>query len=299
MIHGTLAVSVPVVVDELHAADAPFDHASRQQAHSAKACRRFFLYAVKFLRRGSLSSDIHQLGSRGLHLERQLIVRDASFEPAVAGSSFRVTAIPVGQLIEHGPLLSRLQIGGLSKIFDRRAFRPNDGSLIQCGQVARLIHPVSAAKDAVAHRHVRGQVFTLAAQAVGHPRADARMPDQRRTGAKEIDRRAVNERVVMARLDDRQVISPLGKFREEAGDFQTRLTVIVKLERGTHQLAVGGAHELQLETVGAKAGRERLTIKALQLRLVIERIDLRWPAGHVEHDDALGLCREVGLACSK
>src|SRR5207247_2635932 len=77
-----------------------------------------------------------------------------------------------------GPLLRRRHLGGGDEVVEGGALRPQRGALVDAGQEAGapvLRVPLGdATAERVVHDDERRQVLALGAQAVGHPRAQAR-----------------------------------------------------------------------------------------------------------------------------
>ncbi len=137
-----------------------------------------------------------------------------------------------------------------------------------------------------------GQVFGLAAQAVGDPRAHARPAGDGRPGVHEGVRRVVVDRLGHHGPDDADLVGDAPDVREELADLLARLAEL--LERVLRREAL---ERLPLELRDRHPRRERaghrLAVHLGELRLVVERLQVRRPAGHAEEDDPFRLRREV------
>ena len=92
---------------------------------------------------------------------------------------------------------------------------------------------------------------------------------------------------------DAQTVDPSREMGKQLAHFETALPVLVELPRGGEQVARGGELELRL---GEGHG---LAVHGGELRLGVERINVRHAAVHEQKDDALRLRREVRRARRK
>src|SRR5438552_135235 len=99
--------------------------------------------------------------------------------------------VPLVQLIQERALNRRAEWG--REILDGSAFRPDERPLINRRQKAGTEPRAADAQAAVGHDDVPGQVLALGAQAIKHPRADARMSQEDGAALQQAQRRAVNE----------------------------------------------------------------------------------------------------------
>ena len=141
------------------------------------------------------------------------------------------------------------------------------------------------------------QVGVVAAQPVMHPRAHARAAGDLRSGLEERDRRIVVDRLGEHRADDAQVVDDLGGVRQQVGDPGAAAAVLrePELRPGERQRRLVARHAGEPLALAHRIG-QLLAVARLEQRLVIERLELRRPAGHEQVDDALGLGRHVELA---
>src|SRR5688572_7927079 len=105
-------------------------------------------------------------------------------------------------------------------------------------------------------------------------------------------RRIVIDLFRVQRLHDADVVRDFAGVRKQRRNFQTRLTAFLKLAERPARLEF---HVLQLRELVALSERlgKRLAVDAFQLRLEIKRLEMRWPAGHAEMNDALRANRKM------
>ena len=144
------------------------------------------------------------------------------------------------------------------------------------------------------HGDEAGEVLTLASQPVDDPGPECRVTQAHGTAEEQIDGGPVNEGIVIAGADDRQVIGASAKVLEEIRDLDARLPVSREPPRGGHQLRFMGLDELETQILGPEAGRQELPVEAVQFRLGIEGVDMRGSPLHEHEDDVPGLPREMG-----
>ncbi len=103
----------------------------------------------------------------------------------------------------------------------------------------------------------------------------------------------VDEGVVIAGANHRQVVGVLAHPAEQVGDLQARLPIFPEGPPGPQQLHVLDLDELQVQVLGDEAGRDGLAVKPAEQGLGIEAVHLTGAALHIQTDDTLGLGREV------
>src|SRR5436190_255043 len=82
---------------------------------------------------------------------------------------------------------------------------------------------------------------------------------------------------------------------QQIADPRSALALLIELTAGAEQLhAVGGVHEGETLALDVTL-RDRLAVQLDELRLIIEQLQLRWPARHEEIDDVLSARCEQGL----
>ena len=132
-------------------------------------------------------------------------------------------------------------------------------------------------------RDEAGQVVALGPEAVERPRPE-RGPDELR--AARVQHQVgfrVGREVGLHAADDAQLVGVRGDLGEQLGDPEPALAALLELPGRAHQLRAGDA---------ARPGR-RLAVGRGELRLVVERIDVRRCPVHAEEDHSIGSGREM------
>ena len=165
---------------------------------------------------------------------------DSSVSP---GFCRRVLLVQLVQQPQPSPLLLRRAVHRRLQIDDRLAGVAERRALIGRRHVA--VAPVRRAVDrpaaVIGEDDEPGQVLVLAAEAVGDPAADARMPGEDAAGVHLEQRRAVRRAQRVHRADQRDVVGVLGHVREQLRHVHAALAVLLELPRRGHQPA-GRAH---------------------------------------------------------
>ena len=141
----------------------------------------------------------------------------------------------------------------------------------------------------------RRQVLVHRPQAVAHPRADARPGERHRAGVDAERGLEVVGVVVAHRADQAQVVGTLGDVREQLADPQAGLAALLELPLRPLEVLLRRPG-CSGRTPRASCCRHlvRLVVVGDQLRLVVERIDVRHAAAHVQEDDPLRPRRKCG-----
>ena len=142
--------------------------------------------------------------------------------------------------------------------------------------VLRFLNRIAAG----AHHHKSGHVLVVAAQAVGHPRAEAGTHLARLAAIHEQQRRLVIGHVGLHRANDTDVINAGGRLFEELADLDAALSVFFELEGGPPR-GTGLA-------LGVVVDGDLLAMPAIERGLGIEGVDVRGPSIGEDVDDALG-----------
>src|SRR6185437_9294364 len=82
-----------------------------------------------------------------------------------------------------------------------------------------------------------------------------------------------------------------GQVREEVADPLAALPVLLELP-----LRPDDPPRVLVAAAAERLHGDRLAVQAVQLRLVVEGVDVAGAAVHEQEDDALGLCLEMRLA---
>src|SRR5262249_1065617 len=134
--------------------------------------------------------------------------------------------------------------------------------------------------------HEAGQIPRFTAEAVGRPRAEARPALPGESGEEQQLGWGMVELVGCHRANDREFIGNLVKRLDGIRHPGAGLPVAAELLPRAEQLwhAGGESEALPLEELI----RARLTVAIDEFRFVIEQIEVRRRAGHVQIDNALG-----------
>ena len=144
--------------------------------------------------------------------------------------------------------------------------------------------------SATGENHEPGQVFVFGAESIGGPRTERCSAEQIGSGMQEKLCRGVIKLFRLHRLHDGDVVDD---FRQKLPDFAqlcTRFAVFRKIEGSPQHVGnpLDEGESLSFE-VFFRAG---LAVVLLQSRLVVEEIELRGTAGHVQINNVLGFCGE-------
>src|SRR5579883_71437 len=85
-------------------------------------------------------------------------------------------------------------------------------------------------------------------------------------------------------MQKRDVIDARCQVRKEIADELTALAIAFEFPLGTNYTTL-----IFVAAASKRLNRDRLAVQIVQLRLVIERIDVAWSAVHEQKDHALGL----------
>ena len=219
---------------------------------------RIFLRKIERFRRG------------GLQAEREFVTGDARRQFGIARRGVRMLRVQRVDEIDLAPLHVAARPGGRFQIQNGLARGAQDGALIHGRHVAA--RPIRRAGRRAAariqHHDIAGQVLVERAEAVAHPGADGGMALQDAPAVHLQHRAAVRERIAVERFDDRQLVHVLRDVRKRVGTPQAGLAVL--LERPP----AGLQRRLRLG-VAAEFVVDRLPVALLQLRFVVEQIQLR------------------------
>ena len=200
------------------------------------------------------------------------------------------------------PCISRETPGGLLQIEHRIALaaqvhalepaRQKPGRPLARGD--RLVLPALAERS---EHHEAGQILGLAAEAVGDPRAHARPAGDLRAGVHEHVRRIVIDRVgVIERM--MQMSSSTEPMCGNSSQISApHLPNFLKLHCGPKHFSCCPCSCASCWPLVNDFGH-RLAVQLGELRLVIERLQVRRAAGHGQPDDALRLRWEMRLVRS-
>ena len=224
-----------------------------------------------------------------LHGEGQLVTGDAGRQIAVVGALGEVGGVVVVERVEQAALGVLAHAFGPVEVEDRVAGRAQHRALEAGRHVAA--RPVLGAADRPAgrieHDHEAGQVLVDAAEAVVHPRAETRVAGEDFARVHLQHGRAVNGRIGRHRVKKGDVVHAGRQVGEEVADPLAALAVLLELPLRPDDAAL-----VLLAAAAEGLDGDGLAVEVVELRLVVEGVDVRRAAVHEEEDDALGLGRQ-------
>ena len=258
-----------VDLDEAHAA---LDEPTGDEALLREVAAGGIVEAVEVVRLPRLAREVERLGRGHLHAVRQLEALDAGLQGRIVAGRRPMAAVESGGERELGTLLGVGERRVAGEIRDRCAGGVDARALEDSRQEAR--RPVrgvalgQAAPLRVVHDDESGQVAVLAAEAVGHPGARARVAHPRDAGVDLEERRTVRGVRSVQALHEAELIHDLRHVGEEFTHPGTALPVLAERPRAPQQVAGLGELHTRLGL------RKWLAMVALQQRLVVEGVDL-------------------------
>ena len=290
-----ITVMIPVAMVQLNESHAPLRQPPREEAirrkRSIAGLRTVHLQDVlRFV------AHVEQSRNARLHPERHLVLRDA-------GLNFRIVQRSILERVQCVDRLNRVELHVAAhttrvrdvehRIADRveahalKFARQDSSRPLTCGNRLHL--------TAVALRHEddeSGEVVGLGAQPVQDPRAHARTARDDGSAVHERVRRVVVDLLGPHRPHDARFVDDAADVREQVADQLPRLSELLEAVRRPE---AGQLLSLELGNLlsSGERLRHRLAAHVGELRLVVERLEVRRPAGLIQKDDALRLRRKV------
>ncbi len=193
--------------------------------------------------------------------------------------------------VEERALALERHVVWRGEVEDRRPLRSQERPLIGRRHVAT--RPILGAGDrpagGVEHDDEAGEILVDAPEPVVDPRAEAGGARLDLAGVHLEHRRAMNRRVGRHRMEEGDIVDMLRELRKECRDLLPTLPVGRELPLRPHDpsLTLLAAASLRLHL-------DRLAVEIVELRLVVEGVDMAGAAVHEEEDHALRLGGEVG-----
>ena len=292
-----VGVGVPVVVVvrpagvDLDEPDAALDEPAGEQALAAEVRRaglRRAFDAVHFEGFLRLLGEIDGLGGVLLHLVREFVAGDAGHEFGVVRAALQVRLVLLLEPVEDVALLVPGHARRQGEVVDRRLVGADDDPLVRGRHEARgpVLRPRDRPAGLVEHDHEARHVLVDRAEAVGHPRAETRVPGQHAAGVHHEHRRAVDGAFGVHGVDEADVIDAGADVGEEVRDVLAALAVLLELP-----LRADDAALVLVPAPAEGLDGNRLAVEGVQGRLVVEGLDLAGAAVHEQEDDGLGLGR--------
>ena len=281
------AVVIPGPVVELHEAHAALEQSPREQAVGGVGAIRA-LGPVELEHVLRLVREVYELGHRGLHAEGQLVLGDARAQDRID-----VSREPVE--LAHGvhdlALRGAVDTLGVVEVMHRRALRLEVHALVPARQEAGAPLPRRdrlrlTAASAGGQHHIAGQVVRHPPQAVGQPRAHARSAGQAGARVHQGVGWVVVDLLTVEGVDDADLVRDAPEVRELLADELAGLPEAPEVVLGTEADQPLPLQLRDLLTLGVRLGH-RLTVHLAQLRLPVERLEVRGSARHAQVHDAL------------
>ena len=267
-------------------AHALLDEFPREQTAAAVVVGRSCAHPVESQRLLRFARKIEHVGRLGLHAKREIVGIHAR-------GKFLVEWIGRGAVEPLDEIERAAALGGRDT---RRQTEVEHGlgagaehrRLINRGQEPLRIHRLAGGQRAVriGHDNVGRQRVGFRAESIGDPRAHARRTGHDSAAEELILRGGVDDRVALARADDREVVHAGRDMRKEVGNLDAALTVSLERAFGAEGLR-GRRDGLVCHVAGRLRGR--LAPELVEQRFRIKRLHLARAAGHEQKDHRLRL----------
>jgi len=242
------------------------------------------------VRRLAFAFDVHQFGHAGLHPVGHLVLTDP-------GGDFRIADIgqfhPVEFLhrVDHRTTKVRRHAFGIGQKQHRVALAAELHTLVDRGQKAATPTTVAGTENLAGDQHDEaGQVVVRAADAIVDPRTDAGSAEQVEAGERLELRRRVVELVGVQRVDQAEFVGDTLQVGQQVGQAQSGLAAMREREvGGVGRAEEGGAFADEGELLALEhLLRTKFLVAAAQFGFLVEQIQMRGRADHVDVDHALG-----------
>ena len=158
--------------------------------------------------------------------------------------------VELGEVIDEAAAIGTVEPFGILDVQDRIADGAKLNALIAGGEKARS--PETVVKGLIGgvagtlrhHDHERRQVFVVAAESVGEPRADRGPSGELKAGLEESDRRIVVDRFRVHALDKCKLIGALRQMRQQVTQPRPALPMLFEIVHGGRdgEAGLGGSH---------------------------------------------------------
>jgi hypothetical protein len=288
------AVMIPIAMAKLNEANAPLSESAREQA---------VVGITRFARRGPVEvedffrflREIGQFRHAGLHAECEFVVFNLRGDRWVAQFA-QCQAIEVVRGVEQLPARSAADAGGIGNEKDRiTCVAKLHTAILRRQKATSPVSRLERLPATAARQHDEGRQITIVtAEPIGEPRAHGRTSRLLVPRGEKGDRGIVIDRIGVHRAHEGAVIDDLRQVRQQLGDVHARLPVLLKLEGRTDakKILLPAGHRGNALPL-AHAVRQVLSGHFGELRLRIEKIEMRWRTGHEEVNDPFRLGSEV------
>ena len=292
---------VPVVVVNLHEADALFDELAGHECGVGEGAGLLHVRAVHVERLRGFLVQVDEVRHARLHPVSHLVLLNAGVRFGVADLRER-HLVELFQAIERFPANVRRHARRVVDEQNRVALGAERHARMFARQEARLPQPRGNRLHLLLvrwhryHHHERRHVLVQGAEAVAHPRAEARLARHLVAGLHERDRGFVIDRFGVHRTDDAHVVDHLRFPGEHLGKPRAALAVLGEFEdrRRDREARLPRCHRRQALAVADRFGQV-FVVPVLHLRLGVEEVHLCGAADHVQIDDVLALRGKVRL----
>ena len=290
---------IPAAVENLHGADTALGEAAGHDGAVGVAARSIHVGTIHCEGRLALAAEIGQLGHARLHAEGHLILGNAGLRLGI-GEALVVALIETPQRVEHGASVVAIDSGRIFNVEDRIP-RPAQGdAVILRGEKAAAPHPREERLGLALFRKSRGehdkggQVIALAAEPVADPRSETRLAGDLAAGHDEGAGGIVIDRIGPYRLDHGDVVGDALHVRDEFAHPHAALAALLEgeLARRYGEPRLSARHRRDALAFADGLGQVGVEV-FLQTGFVIEHVELRRPAVHVQVDETLRLRRKI------
>ena len=288
-------VRIPITggtgVDQFDETNPALGQAPCRQTLPTKAVVLAGVQAVQFMCGIGFPCKIKRLRHGHLHPE-------CGFKCPHSRRQFRVGRLP-GQVLLVAPAQCRqLQFLQLARharrdVGHRVAARHNARALMRSRQKVRAPNLTSGIGGVRRDHDERRQVLVFRAQPVAHPGADTRPRHGERAGVHAECGVVVVRVAGVHAVDERNVIHAPGHLREKRADLLAALAVSLELPLGClekNSLVAGPVLDFGMIPFG-----DLLAVVAVELRLVVERVEMRHAAAQIDENDAPSLRGKMRL----
>ncbi len=276
---------VPAAMEKLGETDSALGHAAGEQAVVCESPGDAGVFPIERENGFRFVGKIRQLWRGGLHAKCHLILADA-------GKDFRIAHFAVAEVVQASEVVehfSAVVSGDTFGIVEEKdgVFPAAELHALMAGGEESAAP--EAGKDWLAgilpgtlrgEDDVGRQVAVHAAKAVRNPRTHARKAGKLRTCVDESNAGIVVDRLRVHGADDGHVVGDFGSIREVIAHPLAALTVLGKFPEALAdwQVFLPGGHAGEALAL-ADGIREILAVDSFQFRLVIEKVNVGWPAG--------------------
>ena len=211
-----------------------------------------------------------------------------------------IDRVELVQRIEHRAAIGGIDAGRILHIQNGVALTAQGHAGVFRGQIAATPHAreerlrLTGGGESRREDDEGRQVIAFAAEAVGEPRADARLARHLAAGHDKGARGVVIDGAGVHAFDHRDVIDDFGRVRQQFADKTPALAVLRELKhaRRHREACLATRHRRDALTVADALG-QIFVVVLLELRFVVPQVELRRRAVHVQVNQPFRLRRKV------